>query len=593
MVNVETIDLSSRGLVLPQDNIGMVIAQPHIDLTPTEPFTCTSVDMAKEAITRTLEVSLAANHGASKTHFTIFPEYSIPGIAGIKQIEVVLNSEKWPLGTVVIGGVDALTKLEFETLAKQPATYLDEIHNSLDRIQSDDWVNCAVTWVKSADGLLERWLQPKLHPSWPEMNISHQTMFVGRSVYMFNGLRENLTPFRFASVVCFDWIAQIDNKKTCQWLLEHLHNEATPNQLPLSWMFVLQSNKKPSHDTFLKEVETFFDQTQFPNALRDKACLVFANQAGRSTPGRSTEFGGTSIVLSPRAGFMDAKCAPTFANGGPRFRDGSTLLTAYGDIFFRERGACIHSFSQLNPQSLLAPPVGKSLAIENAHVHSFNKHIDARTPSSTVGASVKWINDELDDFPSLSTRYPSLKLAAELGQAHITNTKALRQMPAAAATTSVQMATQNSKAKNADDWAEKEIEAIEHLLDTLDIIRVGEFDPIVGETPPHATIIINGEPIDLLTIRGDSHEACAEHSKKHVRFPRRRSLLISRDKDNNSCLDTFGSMLEPIKCDFSSEVKFTDSGNDTVQLGYRTLLDIIQKANTSGEVQETINAELV
>jgi hypothetical protein len=35
-------------------------------------------------------------------------------------------------------------------------------------------------WVKDANGSLERWIQPKLHPAWPEMNISHQHMFRGK-----------------------------------------------------------------------------------------------------------------------------------------------------------------------------------------------------------------------------------------------------------------------------------------------------------------------------------------------------------------------------------------------------------------------------
>ncbi len=70
----------------------MVIAQPHVLLTQVEPYKCTSVDTAQQVIAKTLDVALSRPHGLSKTHFTIFPEYSIPGLEGIDKIESVLFS---------------------------------------------------------------------------------------------------------------------------------------------------------------------------------------------------------------------------------------------------------------------------------------------------------------------------------------------------------------------------------------------------------------------------------------------------------------------------------------------------------------------
>ena len=40
MINVETIDLTRRGITLPSDRVGMVIAQPYVELTANEPFQC-------------------------------------------------------------------------------------------------------------------------------------------------------------------------------------------------------------------------------------------------------------------------------------------------------------------------------------------------------------------------------------------------------------------------------------------------------------------------------------------------------------------------------------------------------------------------
>jgi hypothetical protein len=108
-------------------------------------------------------------------------------------------------------------------------------------------------------------------------------MFPGNSVFTFRGSFDNQTRYRFCSLVCFDWIATVENKKVWQWVLEDLQGRAAQAQaeLSLSWLFVVQSNPKPSHDTFPTEVSRFFDQNTVPSVRRDRACLLFANGAGK------------------------------------------------------------------------------------------------------------------------------------------------------------------------------------------------------------------------------------------------------------------------------------------------------------------------
>src|SRR5712692_5680657 len=96
-------------------------------------------------------------------------------------------------------------------------------------------------------------------------------------------------------------------------------------------------------------------------------CLVFANSAGKSVAGQTDQYGNTSLIFSRQTLFADPKCYATFCNGGSRLRS-STLLSAYRDILFRERGACIHSFSQVNPNSLNAGAAGKTIAVQRAFV---------------------------------------------------------------------------------------------------------------------------------------------------------------------------------------------------------------------------------
>ncbi len=597
MVHIETVDLQVRGVTLPSDRVGMVIAQPHLPLTSlsaSEPYRLTVQAKPSQlaVLEKTLAVARAAPHGARKTHFTIFPEYSIPGLDGITLVEAVLRSDDWPRGTIVIGGTDALDRPQYVELLSDDATQVDEARNGGHLVQPDQWVNCAITWVKGADGSLKRWIQPKLYPAWEELNVVHQHMFRGGSIFLFKGRLENGAPYRFGTLVCFDWIASVGTKTPCQWILTDLEQQAGEHQLPLSWLFIVQRNKKPSHDTFLNRVEPFFNQTQFPNALRERACLVFANTAGLAVPGRTVEFGSCSLVLSPQSLFSDPNCAPTFSNGGRRFRDGSNLLHNYKDIVFRERGACIHSFVQVNPGSLAAGPAGRSLAVENAHVCAISGIAEPRAPGAAVPASIKWLNDELDLIPSLSVAYPAAPLGAQVDAAHQANIAALRGISSQSATHAVALAAEESTAKSADDWVQIEAAALKHLVYTLDIVGVGFPAPLVGVDPVHASLVMNNKTVDVLAILGASHEGCIEHSKLFLSNPQRQMLLVSRDRDNTTWERRFGSFLEPNPAQPGQERNITDPSSGSLHLGYQNLLEIFRHSATTGAVAGGINAEL-
>lgn len=595
MVHIETVDLSQLGVTLPSDRVGMVIAQPYLALTPAEPYQCTAEAKPRllAAITDALAVANAARHGSPKTHFTVFPEYSIPGLDGIALVERTLRAADSPTGTVVIGGTDALSRPGLETLIAEPGTHLNTIHNSLDRVGQNDWINCGVTWVKGADGSVQRWLQPKLFPAWLEQDVACQNMFRGNSVFMFKGPLDNGTQYRFCSLLCFDWVATLDQQKAWRWVLDDLRQQATHAQaeLSLSWFFVIQCNPRPSHDSFLTEVTGFFDQTDFPNVRRDRACLVFANSAGKSTPGRTDLYGGTSLVFSRQTLFKEPTCSPTFSNGGQRFRS-STLLAAYHDTFFRERGACIHSFSQINPNSLNAGAAGRTIALHNAFVFPLAGPADPRAPGTEVPACVKWLNDELDSLPSLSANYHAAPLAMHADAAHQLTTAALRALPALSAKHAVKLAAQESTAQHEDEWDATESEAVWHLVHTLDILDVGFPHPTVGAVPAHATVLINNKTVDLLVIRGASHEECIDYSKTFLPNPQRQVLLISRDRDNTPWRQRFGSFLQPKTPQLGQESNITDPASGSLHLGYQNLLEIFRKATTAAAIQGGIGAAL-
>jgi hypothetical protein len=596
-ITIETVDLSARGIVLPSDRVGMVIAQPHVpdnSFTATEPYQC--IDQVKTQrlamLQKTLAIAQARPHGVSKTHFTIFPEYTIPGLEGVQLIEDILNDASWPNGTMVIGGTDALTHTQYAQLLQGRATHVNKVRNGIAQVTGDQWVNCAIIWVKSDAGILERWIQPKMHPAWEEMDVSYQHMFQGRSLFIFKGQLNNGVPYRFGALICFDWIATVEAKKSYRWILEELQHQAAGGQLPLSWLFIIQRNKKPSHLTFLSEIGVFFNQTECPNALRDRTCLVFANTAGKANPGRTNEFGASSVVFSNLCGFAKPTSVPTFSAGGPKFRDGSDLLSYYKDMFFRERGACVHSFAQINPVSLTAGPGGRSLAVENAHVFPIIGEPESRAPSAAVPADVKWLNDELDDLPSLSAQYSTAALAENVDGSHKQIVEAFRTALPSACTKIVKLAAQKSEPAHADDWGDIELEALEHVVHTLEIFGVACAFQTVGSGSLHATLSIRNKMVNLVAIRGVTHAHCIEHSKKFVSSPAHQVLLISRDEDNTAWDPRFGSILEQQSKTLGQERKITDPASGSLHIGYAQLLTMFRTSATPVAIEGAINAEL-
>ena len=599
MVHVEFVNLSERSIRFPHERVGMVVAQPYLprdSFTREEPYQF--VPEAKQrqlaVLSETLAVARLPRHDGLKTHFTIIPEYGIPGLDGVGVLEDGLRSEDWPDGSVLVGGTDGLTRDQYAELLQGDRTHVEANHNGLDRVGGDEWVNCEITWVKSAGGTLERWIQPKLHPAWEEQDALHQHMFQGRSIYMFKGQLDNDAHFLFGTLVCFDWIARINDRRPFQWILADIHQKAGDGQLPLTWLFVIQRNPRPSHHTFLSSIEPFFNQLEFPNADRHNACLVFANTAGKGVPGRADEFGACSVVLSPQALFMEPTCLPTFSNGGPQFRDGSDAVRACAckDVFFRERGACIHSFAQINPGSVIAGAAGRTVAVENAAVFPISGVPEPRAPGAPVPSAIKWLNDALDEVRSLPHQY-NPALATAIDDSHDRTVAALRLLSSTDATHTVRLSAQESKTGNPDCWATKEMAGVEHMVHTLDIVGVAPALQAIGAEPLHAATVLDGQQVDVVAIRGTSHEECVEYWRSRLlRNQRRQLLLVSRDTDNISWYRKFTSILEPVAPRLGDDRQFTDPAGGPLHIAYQDLLSIFRDAIDAADIGKGINAKL-
>lgn len=594
MISIIEIDIGQLGLRLPRGEVGMVLAQPYVDFERQEPFRLKPElrDAAVAGIDATLAVALGCAHGAEKTHFTIFPECTLPGLEGFDRITTAMTEGRWPTGTVVIGGLEGLSRAEFNELIQRPNTTYDEEGSSLDRIRRDQWVNCCVTWVKLDSGEVRSWIQTKIEPAGVELQAHHQSMFKGRSIFLFKGTyAETHKPYQFASLICFDWIGVRGEFRVWEWLLHHIDQTAGAAQvdLPLTWLFVAQCNPGPSHASFMSQVQPFFSPLRFPNVLRDEACLIMANVAGNPVPGMAEHYGRSAVIFATPK-FTNPENPPTHCNGGGIQRPGNPLENLK-DAVFRERGACIHSFRQLNPNTLVPGAAGKRFALADATVHAFQGTDDPRTPSGLVPAIVKWVNDELDDTEkSLESSYPLLPLAVNAAQAHQRSVSALRMLSPAELSKTMLVASPGA-GNLPDHWRNAQTQAVKHVLRTFSILETAQYPATFHGSGSQATIMNGDIGIEVVAVIGRSHEECDGHVLGQLLGHRGQLLLVSRDEENTSwdprMRTLFDQAAEPTK-----ELNITDPSSAVIRIGYHDLLKAYREAATQAALREVIDAAI-
>ena len=555
-----------------------------------------------EAITSALEVARRAPHEAAKTHFTIFPEYGIPAPEGLELVEQALRRPDWPNQTIVVGGTDALNKKQYSDLVTQCGSHVDPA-NDLGRVSAGQWVNCGIIWIKDESGEVSRWLQPKLHPSWGEEDVPNSQMFMGKSAFVFKGSHDDGTPYRFAVLICFDWIADINGRRPWREILRTLSDQAAElgGYLPISWLFVIQHNRSPSHHSFMNEVNDFFDHRFAANVRRDRACLLFANSAGRDAPGRIQKFGNTSLILADQTRFELPTCPNTFCTDAHRLR-GHKLVDHHKDLVFREGGACVHSFEQTNPDQVGPGPSARKSPLKNPFVHAVGECTDPRVPGDRVPASVKWMNDELDAIAGMPRAYKREPLGGELTAAHKRTHGDLRQIPGETAERAIRLASPNAgwrddvdgkpKSVSADHWDAPERLAVRNVLDTLSILRVCSDDCRVTEAATHATMSVGDRAFDVVVVGGETHEECRQHCTDTCPGGLYPVLLVSRDRENDEWFARFGRFVEPPAEGLQPERDFTDPDRGVFHLGFRDVLQMFRGSRSVQEAKEKLGAKL-
>lgn len=583
MVEVEEIPLD---ITLPDDGIGMVIMQPFVELCENEPYHWqdNKKDRQIERIIRTLEIAKKADYGCEKTHFTIFPEYVIPGLEGIEKIEEVLSNRSWKNRTIVIGGVDGLTKDEYSTLCNEHMMHVHE-KNKVEKVRDDQWVNCCIIWAKQTDGTLKRWVQPKLSPSWPERNITDSQMFAGRSVYVFSGKFENQKDFRFFSLICFDWIGPIGKNYGIGAILSEINNrwQDVGREMKMNLVLVLQLNPEPNHHNFLENARNYFERrTEYPFVDRNEGILLFANTAGGPLPGIYQNYGYSSLISSPIAPYDNKGCPPTFAVSTQKPR-GTDSLGRCKEALFREMGACIHSFRFRFPSFVNLGPADRCFPIDEAIVYPIDDGIDdPRTPSKPVPASVKWVNDQLDRIaPILGNKHP---LNENIVRVHKGVSDEIRRQPAQILCRGIEIASfefENEKDKwieigrkipNVDNWDENEQKALETVVYSFSIMKACK--PLeVSNSPAHATLKIQDKVIDVVVVSGKSHEDCFEYAKNKYPVSGQRFAIVVTHDGRSSLSEKHRDSIYDVKYDNSQGPNIADPGSRFYHCGYQNLID--------------------
>lgn len=591
MIEIEEIEL--KNFTLPNDQIGMVIMQPFVELIDSEPLHWQNGKKKHQIdrIIRTLEISSKEYTGCDKTHFTLFPEYSIPGLEGIKEVQTFIESSQWKNGTIIIGGVDGLTANEYSKLCNEDKTIVHH-RNKLKEFRDDRWVNCCVVWVRDTNGEINRWIQPKIVPCWTEKNYAYSQMFCGQSIYLFKCSLANNVVFHFLSLICFDWIGRIDNEEGIWAILKALNDywNKLGKKEEINLIIVLEYNDEPNHYDFLNNARNFFEKRRkYTNIVRDNCIVIFANTAGGSKPGKYENYGFSSLIFSPDAHYDTNGCPPSYALSTKKLR-GTDNLGRCKDALFREMGACIHSLKVRLPLFVNSGPSDRCFPIDETIVHSIDDGAnDARTPSIPVPASIKWTNDQLDKISHLLENENVHPLKDYIADSHKFVSEEIRIQTPDFLCKYIELCSEGitkeeekwievgiKRIQNVENWNEKEKKSFETVVYALSVLKACKPLEIKGSLA-HGTIQLHNKGvavIDLIIVCGKTHKGCFEYAKNQYIGSGQRFAIIITHNGRSSLPERLNktSILDA-KYDRSRGPHIADPESMFDHCGYQNLID--------------------
>jgi hypothetical protein len=520
-------------ITFPTTELSVVLMQPRVkfEQPPREPFHWerSAVQGQLGAIRKTINI---ATSNQNDPHFVVFPEYSIPGMDGVNLVDNFVCSEACPENTIIIGGVDGLTSNQYQQLISM---YDVDVHeeNAPSKVETTQWVNCSFTWAKEEGGEIKRWVQPKIRPSLPELETPASEMFCGKSVNVFRAKYNNDYPCRFLSLLCYDWIAQLQNGRAVEIVLTELNNRWVGSPSPLHWVFLLQNNEKPNYPEFLNTTKRFLtDIEPWESVGRDRAAVVLAANAFSEKPcsGKGGKGAFSGIVFAPTAPFVTNACKPTFCMQPQKLRQ-SEILKSCKDIIFREMGACIHKCTIRVPQFVVPSVADRTPPVTTAEVFGLdeNRSDDPRLPDAPVPASIKWVNDELDQVDSIAKsdlHHSALKSPVQ--NSYDSLVQEVRVLSAGEIEKKIRLSSALEETdwkafisgfhSDVDEWEHGERNGLIHILSTLSILGICHSVKVTNGWL-HAKIQTPDIILYIVAVIGATHEKCRQHFDRAVNVP--------------------------------------------------------------------------
>ena len=589
MISIEEVKST---LQVPSDGIGFVVMQPHLSgrvNTRQEPFKWLDDERAGQLdrIRTTLQISLENLHDCEKTHFTIFPEYALPGFEAVNIVDSFLGKDSWPCGTVVVGGLDGLTKDEYATLCGMDRVSFCEC-NGPQNVLNGQWVNCCITWEKESTSggfRINKLVQAKMRPSSDEEFVKAKDMFCGKGVYVVKGSWTQGPAFRFLTTICYDWIGVIENEEGILSVLSSLERlwSAGTDPKMLDLVLLIQCNKKPNNPAFLGNAFRFFDKAYFPFVSRDNAVVAMLNTAKSEKPAccKGEPFGSTSLVFSPNPHEYDYD-PPTYAVNTGALRDSSSLRNCR-DALFREAGECVHSFSLIHPRFVGRETQYSRLPIRRAVVSPLcSSTNDPRMANAPIAASTKWVNDHLDKIDCPESVVAVIKTLLSGSYALFENS--LRYKEDDYLSTSISLATERESdvgiQDNCDLWESDEIRVLETWSAVASLI--GCISKVnLGQGTVHGVFKREKDFVEIVIVVGDKH--CSNIQWADRQFPptmKHKRLIISRDRGDGADV-------------VDRERPVYDVPGDTVNRTFHSLMGVLSAADKKeflSRVSECIGA---
>jgi hypothetical protein len=209
---------------------------------------------------------------------------------------------------------------------------------------------------------------------------------------------------------------------------------------------------------------------------------------------------------------------------------------------------------------------------------------------------VKWINDQLDEIPGLSGEFPDAPLANQADCALRSTIAVYRTISPKSVVHTIDLANAPANASSTDrvhlvdQWGQPEIEALKHTVRTLEIFGIGTTAPVIAENGS-ASLTLGDKSVDVVAVRGSSHESCLAHCRnKFVPNPRRQVILASRDSENTRWARKFGSFLSPPTTQLGDETSITDPNQNILHIGFQNLLEVFRTAEDTTALQGGIHA---